>query len=67
MKNTSSETVMGRPRIGVSRQVKITLPEWDWVEIEQLIDRNEYGSMAAYFRSLHDKEHSKKRKSSLKK
>ncbi|MFD5023409.1 hypothetical protein ACFWMP_31430 [Paenibacillus sp. NPDC058367] len=58
MKNTSSETVMGRPRIGVSRQVKITLPEWDWVEIEQTIDRREYPSMAAYFRYLHEKEQS---------
>lgn len=60
MKNISSETVMGRPRIGVSRQVKITLPEWDWVEIEQLVDKREYGSMAAYFRHLHDKEHERK-------
>lgn len=56
----SKQNVMGRPRIGVSRQVKITLPEWDWVEIEQVIDRGEYGSMAAYFRHLHDKEQSVK-------
>lgn len=56
MKQTTTESVMGRPRIGVSRQVKITLPEWDWVEIEQMIDKREYGSMAAYFRSLHEKE-----------
>lgn len=57
MKKTS---VMGRPRIGISRQVKITLPEWDWVEIEQSIDKKEYGSLAAYFRELHDRENAKK-------
>ncbi|MEK5257657.1 hypothetical protein NST74_29865 [Paenibacillus sp. FSL F4-0125] len=60
MKSTSSESVMGRPRIGVSRQVKLTLPEWDWVEIEQLIDRGEYNSLSAYFRELHEKEKSSK-------
>lgn len=52
MKKTS---VMGRPKIGVSRQVKITLPEWDWVEIEQSIDKSEYPSLSAYFRELHER------------
>ena len=58
---TSMESVMGRPRIGLSRQVKITLPEWDWVEIEQSIDRGDYPSMSAYFRNLHEKEQSRKK------
>lgn len=49
------KSVMGRPRIGLSRQVKITLPEWEWVAIEQSIDKGEYASLAAYFRELHEK------------
>lgn len=45
---------IGRPSIGKSRPVKITLPEEDWIQIEQAIESGEYNSYAEYFRNLHE-------------
>lgn len=45
---------MGRPRIGVRRQVKMTLPAEDWALIEKAVSSGSAASIADYFRQLHD-------------
>lgn len=45
---------VGRPKIGVRRQVKMTLPAEDWELIEQAVSSGSAASIADYFRQLHD-------------
>lgn len=45
--------VMGRPRVGVGRPVKITLPEADWDRIDETIQNGHAENYADYFRQLH--------------
>lgn len=44
---------VGRPSMGLTRQVKLTLPEEDWKIIEELIEKKEADGFSDYFRQLH--------------
>lgn len=46
-----TENKMGRPSLGVTKKVSITLPDEVWEIIE-----NRFDNKSAYFRSLVDKE-----------
>ena len=43
----------GRPAMGINKQVKLTLPEEDWNEIEKMIENGEVDGYSGYFRQLH--------------
>jgi len=45
---------VGRPKIGVRRQVKMTLPAEDWYQIEASVLSGSASSIADYFRQLHE-------------
>ncbi|WP_036720553.1 hypothetical protein [Paenibacillus sp. JCM 10914] len=44
---------VGRPAMGVNKQIKLTLPEEDWIEIEKMIANGEVDGYSGYFRQLH--------------
>ncbi|EGL18554.1 hypothetical protein [Paenibacillus sp. HGH0039] len=44
----------GRKSLGVKKPITITLPEADWIEIDNLIQLGVYSGYADYFRSLHN-------------
>jgi hypothetical protein len=44
----------GRPKIGVSRPLRINLPEKAWKEIDELIQQGEYDNYSEYFRKLYE-------------
>jgi hypothetical protein len=44
----------GRPKIGVSRPLRINLPEEAWKEIDSLIQQGEYDNYSEYFRKLYE-------------
>lgn len=43
----------GRPKIGASKPLRITLPEEDWKHIDELVASGRVASYAEYFRDLH--------------
>lgn len=45
---------IGRPSIGKSRPVKITLSDSDWEHIDKLVETGRVKSYAEYFRDLHE-------------
>jgi len=55
LQNSAEVSRVGRPKIGVRRPVKITLPEEDWEIVEQAIASGSAGSLSDYFRQLHEK------------
>lgn len=51
--NSAKREVMGRPSLGVTKKVSITLPSDIWEKIENDIsDQEDVKSMSAYFRKL---------------
>lgn len=46
---------VGRPKKGVRRQVKMTLPAEDWYRIETAVLSGSASSIADYFRQLHER------------
>lgn len=44
---------MGRPSLGVTKKVSITLPQEDWDMIQKLIEDKHASSFSDYFRNLH--------------
>lgn len=43
----------GRPSLGVTRKVSITLTEDEWVQIWKWQDEGHFASLSEYFRGLH--------------
>lgn len=43
----------GRPRIGVARALKITLPQEEWERIDRMVEDGQVRSQAEYFRQAH--------------
>jgi hypothetical protein len=50
--NSAKKEKMGRPSLGVTKKVSITLPSDVWEKIEKEIQDQELKSMSAYFREL---------------
>jgi hypothetical protein len=50
--NSAKKEKMGRPSLGVTKKVSITLPSDVWEKIEQEIKDQDLKSMSAYFREL---------------
>lgn len=44
---------VGRPKIGVSRALRITLPQEEWDRIDKLVGDEQVSSQAEYFRLAH--------------
>lgn len=45
---------MGRPSIGVTKKVSITLPATEWERIADLKENNHIESISEHFRNLHE-------------
>lgn len=43
----------GRPSLGITKKVSVTLPEDDWTKISELIENKHVGSFSEYFRNVH--------------
>ncbi|TQD31984.1 hypothetical protein FKW81_17830, partial [Rhodobacter capsulatus] len=50
--NSAKKENVGRPSIGVTKKVSITLPEDIWSKIKSDIKDKDLKSMSAYFREL---------------
>jgi hypothetical protein len=50
--NSAKREKLGRPSLGVTKKVSITLPSDVWERIEKEIQDQELKSMSAYFREL---------------
>jgi hypothetical protein len=44
----------GRPKMGVSKPLRINLPEEAWEKIDSLIQQGEYNNYSEYFRKLYE-------------
>lgn len=44
----------GRPSLGVTKKVSVTLPQEDWDKIKDLIAHEHVESFSEYFRELHN-------------
>lgn len=51
----------GRPQIGLSRTVKITLPDDRWEHIDYLVASGKVASVAEYFRIVQDADDDRRR------
>lgn len=49
----------GRPKIGVSKPLRINMPESAWAEVDSLIEKGHYENYSEYFRKLHEGAHGK--------
>jgi ribosomal protein L37AE/L43A len=45
---------LGRPSIGVTKKVSITLPAGEWEEIDEIISNGHASSRSEYFRLMHN-------------
>lgn len=43
----------GRPKIGIARALKITLPLGEWERIDKMVEEGKARSQADYFRQAH--------------
>jgi len=44
----------GRPKMGISKPLRINLPSEAWEEIDELIGQGKYDNYSEYFRKLHE-------------
>lgn len=45
---------IGRPSLGVTKKVSVTLREEDWEKIQELIQNGHAASFSDYFRQIHN-------------
>lgn len=50
--NSAKREVMGRPSLGVTKKISVTLPDDIWEKISKEISEGDLKSMSAYFRKM---------------
>lgn len=53
MEKRKNKKGAGRPKIGVSRALRITLPEEEWERIDKLVEEDLVKTQSEYFRLAH--------------
>ena len=43
---------VGRPSLGVTKKVSITLPDWAWKELEKMEEEHDFASRSALLRRI---------------
>jgi hypothetical protein len=46
--------LVGRPSMGITKKVSITLPEDEWEEVAEIIKNGHAASYSEYFRLIHN-------------